>query len=218
MLIPRETAGMGSRPRAGDRVGNRGERKIKELKIHSWCMLIFISQPEGAMGSSHMTLKLAAAPFLLLLLPGLRAQDGSSKAADTAAIKQVFRDFYESFSRQDAHGTAMTFAEDGDFTNMFGIHVQGREAIEQRFAALFKGNLRGANRTDTVRSIRFYAPDVAFVDAETVITGTKTADGSVGPVRKGLMIAVMSKQNERWYISNFHEAEYPNRAVPAVTK
>jgi uncharacterized protein (TIGR02246 family) len=71
---------------------------------------------------------------------------------------------------------------------MFGIHVHGREAIEQRFVALFKGNLRGANRTDTVRNIRFYAPGMAFVDADTVITGTKTADGSVGPVRKGLMI------------------------------
>jgi len=168
------------------------------------------------MDSSHLTLKLAAAPFLFLLLPGVWAQDQSPKSADSAAIKQVFSDFYESFSRQDAHGTAMTFAEDGDFTNMFGIRVHGREAIEQRFVALFKGNLRSANRTDTVRNIRFYAPEVAFVDAYTVITGTKTADGSVGPVRKGLMIVVMTKQNGRWYISNFHEAEYPNRAAPVI--
>ena len=170
------------------------------------------------MSSPNLIFKLAGAPFLFLLLPALWSQDQSSKTADTAAIKQVFSDFYESFSRQDAHGTAMTFVEDGDFTNMFGIRVHGREAIEQRFMALFKGNLRSANRTDTVRNIHFYAPDVAFVDADTVITGTKTADGSVGPVRKGLMIVVMTKQNERWYIGNFHEAEYPNRAVPAVTK
>jgi len=168
------------------------------------------------MGSPHLTLKLAAAPLLFLLLPGLSAQDQSPNAADTAAIKQVFSNFYESFSRQDAYGTAMMFAEDGDFTNMFGIQVHGRETIEQRFVALFKGNLRSANRTDTVRNIRFYAPDVAFVDADTVITGTKTADGAVGPVRKGLMIVVMTKRNGRWYISNFHEAEYPNRAVPVI--
>ena len=141
------------------------------------------------------------------------AQDSD---ADTAAIKQTFADFYQSFSRQDAHTTAMTFAEDGDFTNMFGVHVHGREEIEQRFAALFKGNLRGTNRTDTVRTIRFYAPGIAFVDADTVITGTKRADGSVGPVRKGLMIVVMMKQNGLWRISNFHEAEYPDRAVPVI--
>ncbi len=63
--------------------------------------------------------------------------------------------------------------------------------------------------------MRFYTPDLAFVDAETVIIGTKTADGSVGPVRKGLMIVAMTKQNGRWLISSFHEAEYPtNRPAP----
>jgi uncharacterized protein (TIGR02246 family) len=134
--------------------------------------------------------------------------------AEIAAIKQVFVDFYQAFSRQDAHATAATFAEDGDFTNMFGIQVHGRDAIEQRFAGLFRGNLRGSHRTDTVRNVHFYAPHVAFVDADTVITGTKEADGSVGPVREGLMIVVMTKQNGQWYISNFHEAEYPDRSGP----
>jgi uncharacterized protein (TIGR02246 family) len=158
-----------------------------------------------------------AAALLCFSLTSLAlAQDAAKGSdADIAAIKQVFADFYGAFSRQDAPATAMTFAEDGDFTNMLGIHVHGRDAIEQRFAALFKGNLRGTNRTDIVRNVHFYAPDVAFVDADTVITGTKQADGSAGPVRKGLMIAVMTKQNGKWYISNFHEAEYPNRAVPA---
>lgn len=129
--------------------------------------------------------------------------------ADSAAIKQLIADFYESFTRHDAHATAMTFAEDGDFTNMSGAHVHGRQAIEARFASLYAGNLRAAQRTDTVRTIQFLAPQVAFVDADTVITGTKTANGSEIPVRKGLMIVVVTKQKDRWEISNFHEAEYP---------
>ena len=143
--------------------------------------------------STRLVRTLAAVLLLFSVFPAVRAQEGESKVseADTAAIKQVFADFYQAFSRQDAHATAMTFAEDGDFTNMFGIHVHGRDAIEYRFVALFKGNLRGSNRTDTVRNIRFYAPNVAFVDADTVITGTKEMTGSVGPVRKGLMIVVM---------------------------
>ena len=81
--------------------------------------------------------------------------------------------------------TAMTFAENGDFAELFGIQVHGRDAIEQRFTALFKGNLRGTNRTDTVRNVHFYAADVAFVDADTVITGTKRADGSWDRCVKG---------------------------------
>lgn len=154
---------------------------------------------------------------LLSMVLSAWAQDPTTgRDADTVAIKQVFVDFYQSFSKQDAHATAMTFAEDGDFTNMFGIQVHGRSAIERRFVALYKGNLRAANRTDIVRNIHFYGADVAFVDADTVITGTKRADGSIGTVRNGLMIVVMTKQNGRWYIANFHEAEYPDRPAPIL--
>ena len=157
---------------------------------------------------------LAMSLILFALVPASRAQD-SSKAtdADSAAIKQTFTDFYESFSRHDAHATAMTFAEDADFTNMRGIHRHGRTEIEAWFANLFKGNLKSSDRTDIVRSIRFFTPQTATVDADTVIAGTKTADGSEGPPRKGLMIATLTKQSGHWLISVFHEAEFP---VPAA--
>jgi len=154
--------------------------------------------------------------FLLLLLahltalPSIRAQDSSKGTeADTAAIKQVFSDFYENFTRHDAHATAMTFAPDADFTNMNGSHRHGQKEIEDGFTALFAGRLKDSVRTDIVRNIRFYAPDLAAVDADTLILGTKTAEGSVGPPRKGLMIVTMTKQNGRWFISTFHEAEFP---------
>jgi uncharacterized protein (TIGR02246 family) len=160
---------------------------------------------------------LAMVLILFAPLPASRAQDSSKVAdADSAAIKQTFTDFYESFSHHDAHATAMTFAEDADFTNMRGIHRHGRTEIEEWFANLFKGNLKSSNRTDIVRSIRFFTPQAATVDADTVITGTKAADGSEGPPRKGLMICTLIKQNGRWLISVFHEAEFP--APPAGPK
>src|SRR5258708_17124354 len=126
------------------------------------------------------------------------AQDSPKTTdADTAAIKQTLADFYESFSRHDAHATAMTFAEDADFTNMRGVHRHGRGDIENWFAALFKGNLKASNRTDTVRSIRFFTPQMATVDADTVITGTKAADCSDVPPPTGLRIVPMTKPNRR---------------------
>lgn len=129
--------------------------------------------------------------------------------ADSAAIKKVCGDFSESFSRHDAHGVAMTFAEEADFTNMTGRHSHGRADIEAWFAGLFRGNLKSSQRTDTVRSIRFFTPELAEVDADTVITGTFAADGSEIPPRKGLMIVLMTKEDGRWFIGTFHEAEYP---------
>jgi uncharacterized protein (TIGR02246 family) len=166
--------------------------------------------PEVVRRSIRTIAALTIALIVFAPLPASRAQD-SSKTFDTdsAAIKQAFADFYESFSHHDAHATALTFAEDADFTNMRGVHRHGRPDIEQWFASLFKGNLKTSSRTDTVRSIRFFSPQMATVDADTLITGTKAADGSDVPPRKGLMIVTMTKQNGRWRISVFHEAEFP---------
>ncbi len=156
-------------------------------------------------------LAVQAISFALLTLPGAAtAQSHPNGAdADSAAIKQVCADFSENFSRHDAHGVAMTFAEDADFTNMRGSHTHGRADIEKWFASLFRGTLKDSLRTDTVRSIRFFTPELAAVDADTVITGTKAADGSEVPLRKGLMVLLMTKQNGRWLIGTFHESEYP---------
>jgi uncharacterized protein (TIGR02246 family) len=155
-----------------------------------------------------------AAPIIslaLLTLPCASAAQSQPNAADadSAAIKQVCADFSENFSRHDAHGVAMTFAEDADFTNMGGRHSHGRADIEKWFASLFRDNLKDSLRTDTVKSIRFFTPELAAVDADTVITGTKAADGSEVAPRKGLMIVMAIKQEGRWFIGTFHEAEYP---------
>lgn len=147
---------------------------------------------------------------MLLSVPAARAQAQSQGTeADSKAIKQVFAEWYESFSRHDAHSAAMTFAEDADFTNMGGVHNRGRKEIEDHLARLFAGNLRDSRRTDVVKNIRFVRPEIAEVDADTVITGTRAADGSEVPARKGLMVTTMTKQNGRWFISVFHEVEFP---------
>src|ERR1700731_1350248 len=173
--------------------------------------------PERPGKSIRAIVAFAIALILFAPPPASRAQDSAKPTqADSTAIKQTFTDFYESFSHHDAHATAMTFAEEGDFTNMRGIHRHGRTEIETWFANLFKVNLKSSNRPDTVRSIRFFSPQVATVDADTVITGTKAADGSDVPPRKGLMIVTMTKQNGRWLISVFHEAEFP-APPPAAT-
>ena len=159
-------------------------------------------------------LNIIAAPVILLVLLTMpcaapaQSQPNATEA-DSAGIKQVCADFSEKFSRHDAHGVAMTFAEDADFTNMRGSNSHGRKDIENWFASLFRGNLKDSLRTDTVKSIRFFTPELAAVDADTVITGTKAADGSDIPPRKGLMIVMATKQNGRWFIGTFHESEYP---------
>jgi uncharacterized protein (TIGR02246 family) len=167
-------------------------------------------RPEGTMRFLNFV---AVAMLLTALSMSPRAARAQSQAAateaDSAAIKKTCGDFSENFTRHDAHGVAMTFAEDGDFTNMRGNHSQGRADIEKWFAGLFRGNLKDSVRTDTVKSIRYFTPELAAVDLDTVITGTKAADGSEIPARKGLMIVLMTKQGGHWFIGTFHESEYP---------
>lgn len=153
------------------------------------------------------TVALVPAVFGAVSVRAQKQAQGSE--ADAKAIKQAFAEFYEAFSRHDARAVATTFAEDADFTNMAGAHNHGRKEIEDHFARVFAGNLKDARRTDTVRNIRFVTPEIAEVDADTVITGTKAADGSEVPPRKGLMVTTMTEQSGRWYISVFHEVEFP---------
>jgi uncharacterized protein (TIGR02246 family) len=139
---------------------------------------------------------------------------GPGTDADAQAIKQVFAEWYEAFSRHDARAASLSFAEDADFTNMGGAHDHGRKEIEAHLARIFAGNLKEARRTDIVKSIRFLTPALASVDADTVITGTKAADGSEVAPRKGLMTTTMTKENGRWYIAVFHEIEFPPTPAP----
>jgi uncharacterized protein (TIGR02246 family) len=139
-------------------------------------------------------------------------------AADSAAISQLCADFSTAFSRHDAQAVAATFSEDADFTNMRGNHSRGRPEIEKWFAGLFRGNLKDAVRTDTVRSVRLFSPELAAVDADSVIHGTKSPDGSELPARNGLMVLLAIKQNGRWQIATFHEEEYPPARPAAIEK
>jgi uncharacterized protein (TIGR02246 family) len=139
---------------------------------------------------------------------------GQSKStdADSAAIRQVIADFIDAFNRHDAHAWAMPLAEDGDFTNVTGLYVHGRKDFEARFTELFASRLKAAHRTATVRHIRFVTPDVAAVDAEWELGGSKASDGSENPVRKGLFNFVVTRQNGHWVFAVFQESEFaPSR-------
>lgn len=128
--------------------------------------------------------------------------------ADSAAIRQVVADFVDAFNRHDAHAWAMPFAEDGDFTNVTGLYLHGRKDFEARFTELFANRLKTSHRTATVRHVRFISPDIAAVDAEWELVGSKASDGSENPVRRGLFNFVMTRQNDHWVFAVFEESEF----------
>lgn len=141
-------------------------------------------------------------------VPSRARAQSSSSSADTAAVRQAVTDFVDAFNRHDAHAWSMCFAEDGDFTNVTGLTRHGRKEIEERFTGLFAAGLKNAHRTVNMRHVRFIRPDVAAVDADWVLTGSRAADGSENPERKGIFIFVMTKQNGKWLFDVFDESEF----------
>ncbi len=129
--------------------------------------------------------------------------------ADSSAVKAVMASYDDAFNQHDSHAVGALFADEGDFTNMRGSSKHGRQTIEQNYGNLFAGGLKNAHRTDTLKSVRFITPDVAQLDADWEMTGTKTADGSEAPARKGGLDWVVAKVKGQWLIVVFHESEYP---------
>ncbi|MGH9679445.1 MAG: SgcJ/EcaC family oxidoreductase [Candidatus Acidiferrales bacterium] len=138
---------------------------------------------------------------------GWAEQGSEASAGDTAGIKKTVDAFSEAFNAHDAHATALTFAEDADFTNMRGTSRHGRKDIEAFYATLYSGILKSAHRDDQVARIRMLAPGVAFVDCDWQMTGSKSPDGKDNPPRKGLLMWVMAKAKGQWRITVFHEAD-----------
>ena len=129
--------------------------------------------------------------------------------ADASAVKQVVAGYDDAFNQHDSHAVGALFAEESDFTNMRGASRHGRKDIEQNYGTLFAGVLKSAHRTDTVKNVRFLTPEIAEMDANWEMTGTKAADGSDIPVRKGYLDWVIAKVNGQWQIIVFHESEFP---------
>jgi uncharacterized protein (TIGR02246 family) len=150
-----------------------------------------------------------AVPLLLGLSSGLAiAQMASKMDTDSAGIKQCVAAWEDAWNRHDAHATAAAYVEDGDFSSTTGVPSHGWKELEAHYNEIFTTFLKDAHRTDTVRSIRFLAPEIASVDIDWEMTGAKTRDGKDVPIRKGLLTWVVTKHNGRWMITIYHESAF----------
>jgi uncharacterized protein (TIGR02246 family) len=148
---------------------------------------------------------IAAVLFLTFSAANSRAQMAANRDADTAAIKQSVASFADTWNSHDAHAVAMRYVEDGDFSSVKAEPSHGRKELEDHYNTIFTTFLKNAHTTDTVRSIRFLAPDLASVDIDWLVTDP-AAPGGV--LRKGLLTWIMSKRNGQWMIVVYHEQAF----------
>ena len=158
--------------------------------------------------SVRMKMALAVVLFFSFSAAASWAQMPSNMDADSAAIKQCVAAWEDAWNRHDAHATAMRYVEDGDFSSTTGIPSHGWKELENHYNEIFTTFLKDAQRTDTVKSIRFLTPEIASVDIDWQMTGAKTRDGQDVPIRKGLLTWIVTKHNGQWMITIYHESAF----------
>jgi len=131
-----------------------------------------------------------------------RAADPKDNAKEEAALQKNAEAFVEAFNKGDAKAVAAFWAEDGDYIDQTGRHVQGRDAIEKLFKEFFEEN-KGMKARINIGAVRFVTPDVAVEDG---VTETIPPDG--GPPSRARYSVVHVKKDGKWALSSVRDSAY----------
>jgi uncharacterized protein (TIGR02246 family) len=125
------------------------------------------------------------------------------------AIEDIAAKLAEAWNRHDARALAAIFAEDADFTNVFGMVAKGRAAIEALHAPLFKTIFKDSRLSVTETGVRLIRPDVASVDVKWTMTGARDPHGNPWPEREGLLNWIATRHGDGWLIDVSHNMDLP---------
>src|SRR5262245_49002707 len=114
------------------------------------------------------------------------------------AIEKLVGDLVTAWNRHDPGAYAETFAEDADFTNVFGVHIKGRALIEENHAYIFKTMFGESRITEWAAETRLLSDAIASVDVRWRMIGAKDPKGNPWPERHGLLSAVVTKSSDGW--------------------
>jgi uncharacterized protein (TIGR02246 family) len=136
--------------------------------------------------------------------------------ADRAALQALIDRFVTTINAKDLTGFGACFAEDGEFTNPVGMHVEGRAAIVAFHERLFSPtrlpdtpSFNHAHLTLLSTSLRMLRPDVASVDLRWQQDGALAPDGTPWGTRKGILSWIAIRDRGTWLIAVWHNMELP---------
>jgi uncharacterized protein (TIGR02246 family) len=122
-------------------------------------------------------------------------------------ILQLVERLRQSWNQHDAGAYASSFAEDAEFTTVFGNVNRGRKTIEEGHTYVFSKLFKNSFLTITETSIRFIKSNVASVHIRWKMAGATQPDGTAWKERKGLLAWIVVYQNESWEIVVAHNCE-----------
>lgn len=126
------------------------------------------------------------------------------------AIEDLVRALASAWNRHDPQAFAAAFAEDAEFTNVFGMVQKGRAGIEAAHAPIFKTMFKDSRLSVTETRIRLIRPDVASVDVKWQMTGARDPHGNPWPERVGLLNWIVTNYGGRWLVDVSHNMDLPS--------
>jgi uncharacterized protein (TIGR02246 family) len=133
----------------------------------------------------------------------------SSNEQAEAAVESLIDSLVAAWNVHDPGRFAAVFHEDADFTNVFGMHTQGRAAIERFHTPIFETMFRDSRLSAAGTRVRLIRPDVAAVDVRWQMTGARDPHGNPWPQRQGLISLVCTRENGEWAIAVMHNMDLP---------
>jgi len=124
-----------------------------------------------------------------------------------AAVANVLERFEAAWNQHDAVGVASLFAEDGDFVNVIGMWAEGREAIEAILTRNHQTIFRDSHLKQTGLAVRFPRPDTAVVHATWDLTGERSWEDKLLPLRQGRITLLMTRESAGWMIAAFQNTD-----------
>ena len=143
------------------------------------------------------------------------ADDDALHSANDEDVRKVVAGFSNGWNTHDARAMCASLADDVEWTNWRGEVLHTRNEVEDEHAELFANLYKNIRRVDTVKSIRYLAPDLASVDNYWTMTGARRRDGSAWPYRAGYNNFLMAKRGGRWIVIISHTADFNAQAPPA---
>jgi uncharacterized protein (TIGR02246 family) len=147
-------------------------------------------------------LALPAMIFCLTALSG-SAKQSKGDPKDSEAIQKQAEAFVEAFHKGDAKAVAALWTADGDYTDVTGRQIKGREAIEKAFTDLF-AQAKGLKIRIDSDSLRFVTSEVVIEDGTSEVY---PPDGA--PPSRARYTIVHAKKDGQWLLASVREAAIP---------
>jgi uncharacterized protein (TIGR02246 family) len=130
------------------------------------------------------------------------AAQPAGDAADKTALQKNAEAFIEAFHSGDAKSVAAFWATDGEYTDLSGRRLKGRDDIEKALHGFLMEN-KGLKVRIESESLRFLTPDVAVEEG---ISFTLRPDGS--PPSRARFANVHVKKDGKWLLGSVTNTPY----------